>query len=209
MGLESKLNMMPQATKGSSVDEEKEKQKQEKIDKLGSLLHDEWRQGFKKSKPDDPDRFKPIKDEKVAESYEKLCTEPGSIVVDRNNKNERVIQVRQSKDGKVAIADDGKIYLDILNSSYSELSDDWKGENKFSAEVAMDEIYKAIDNGATLDDDFIESASSVIHDKWMERNSWAKEQQPELFVPYNELSEEEKEKDRVIIKKAINIFQEK
>jgi hypothetical protein len=33
----------------------------------------------------------------------------------------------------------------------------------------------------------------------MERNSWAKESSPELFVPYSQLPESEKSKDRVQI----------
>ena len=41
--------------------------------------------------------------------------------------------------------------------------------------------------------------------KWLERNgSWAPAEQNK---PYAELSEEEKEKDRVIIKKAIELYQ--
>jgi len=41
-----------------------------------------------------------------------------------------------------------------------------------------------------------------MHDKWLERNGeWAPAEQK---LPYDELSEEEKEKDRVVIKKAID-----
>ena len=94
--------------------------------------------------------------------------------------------------------------VDIANTDYANLPEDWKGENKISAEVAMNEIYKAIEIGQELNDDFVEQASEVIHVKWLERNgNWAPTEQNK---PYDELSEEEKEKGRVIIKKAIEIL---
>ncbi|HSA08274.1 MAG TPA: hypothetical protein P5099_02800 [Candidatus Moranbacteria bacterium] len=94
--------------------------------------------------------------------------------------------------------------IDIANTDYANLPEDWKGENKISAEVAMDEICKAIENGQELNSDFIEKASEIMHIKWFERNvSWAPAEQNK---PYAELSEGEKEKDRLIMKKAIEIF---
>ena len=78
-----------------------------------------------------------------------------------------------------------------------------KIENKTSAEFAVAEVEKAIEADTSLDESFIEAASSVLHDKWLERNgSWAP---PEQNKPYPELSEEEKEKDRVIIRKAVEV----
>lgn len=95
--------------------------------------------------------------------------------------------------------------VDIANTDYQDLPEDWKGENKVSAEVAMGEIYKAVEESTELDDAFVESASSVIHDKWLERNGeWAP---PEQNKPFDELDEEEKEKDRVIVRKALKIYQ--
>ena len=96
--------------------------------------------------------------------------------------------------------------IDIANTNYENLPEDWKGENKLSAEVAMNEIYEAISQQRNLDDSFVEEASSVIHDKWLERNKdWAPDEQNK---PFGELSEEEKEKDRAIIKKGIEIYQQ-
>ncbi len=93
--------------------------------------------------------------------------------------------------------------VDIANTIYTDLPEDWKGENKKSAEVAVTQVEQALRNAIPLDEQFVEIASSALHDKWLERNgSWAP---PEQNVPYSELSEEEKEKDRVIIRKAIEI----
>ena len=94
--------------------------------------------------------------------------------------------------------------VDIANTDYVNLPKDWKSEYIISAEVAMDEIYKAIENGQELNDGFVEQASEVIHIKWLERNgSWAPAEQNK---PYAKLSDKEKGKDRVIIKRAVEIF---
>jgi hypothetical protein len=60
-----------------------------------------------------------------------------------------------------------------------------------------------------LDKKFIEEASDVMHQKWLERNDWVFHPEygnPEQAKDYKDLSEEEKEKDRVIIRKAIEEF---
>ena len=116
-------------------------------------------------------------------------------------------RVKKTKDQLWQIAHEGKTEVDIANTSYEELPEDWKGENKASAEVTVTEIEKAVQAGVELDDAFVENASSVLHDKWLERNSsWASEEQKK---PYAELSEEEKEKDRVIIRKGIEMYAKK
>ena len=143
-----------------------EASKQEMINKLGSLLHEEWRAPRKKEDGTFDPRIKKTKD------------------LDWSKEN-------------------GAEEVDIANTDYNNLPEDWKGENKISAEVAVTEVEKAIDAGIPLDESFIEDASSTLHDKWLERNgSWAPAEQNK---PYTELSEEEKEKDRVIIRKAIEV----
>lgn len=39
----------------------------------------------------------------------------------------------------------------------------------------------------------------AIHNIWMKNNSWEKEYKPHLFVPYEELSDDEKNKDIDIV----------
>jgi len=112
-------------------------------------------------------------------------------------------RLKKTKD-EAWIKEHGIDEIDIANTDYANLPEDWKGENKISAEVAIEEVYGAVENKKELDDAFVESASEAMHVKWLERNgSWAP---PEQKLPYAELSEEEKEKDRVIIKKAIEIY---
>ena len=115
-------------------------------------------------------------------------------------------RMKKTKDQVWSQAHGGVEDVDIANTPYDQLPEDWKGENKISAEIAVKEIFKASAEGRDLDKKFVEEASSVLHDKWLERNGgWASEEQKK---PYAELSEEEKEKDRVIIRKAIERYLE-
>jgi hypothetical protein len=112
-------------------------------------------------------------------------------------------RIKKTEDKVWSQAHEGAMEVDIANTSYEDLPSEWQGENKISAEVAVSEVEKAVEAGLPLDESFLEVASSTLHNKWLERNgSWAP---PEQNVPYSELSEEEKEKDRVIIRKAIEI----
>lgn len=114
-------------------------------------------------------------------------------------------RMKQTKDEKW-IDDHNTDQVDIANTSYPELPEDWKGENRAAAEVAMSEVFKAVESGRELDDEFVEEASAVVHDKWLERNGeWAPDEQKK---PYEELSEDEKEKDRAQVRKAIKIYRE-
>lgn len=155
--------------------------KEEKTGELASLLHDEWRASRKK--------------------------EDGTF-------NPQVKVLVATDDGKEKWFNADKVpptakelkRQDIANTDYENLDPYYQGENKISAEVAIGEVYK---NRNAIDDynreAFIEGASNVMHEKWLERNgSWAP---PEQKLPYAELSEEEKEKDRVIIRRAIEIYQ--
>jgi len=112
-------------------------------------------------------------------------------------------RIKPTKDKVWSQAHGGAAEVDIANTPYEELPSDWQEENKASAEVAVAEVEKVIEASTEFDESFVEAASSVLHDKWLERNgSWAS---PEQNKPYSELSEEEKEKDRVIIRRAIEV----
>jgi hypothetical protein len=85
-----------------------------------------------------------------------------------------------------------------INVPYKDLSDKWQEENKKAAIAALEAVEKYPDDR--------ESGSSYIHDEWLKRHgSWAPEDQK---VPYNMLSEEDKEKDRVhynLMKSKLNL----
>jgi len=78
--------------------------------------------------------------------------------------------------------------IDIANACYTQLSPDWQQENKDAAEV----VAKIVESGKELSRNEI---GDIIHNAWLERNSWAKD--GELGVPFVQLSKEEQDKDIV------------
>lgn len=114
-------------------------------------------------------------------------------------------RVKSTKDEAWITAHNGVTEVDIANTKYEDLPEDWKAENKASADVSITQVERAKNSGVVdIDsDDFLEQASDVVHQKWLERNgSWAPAEQNK---PYADLSEEEKDKDRVMVKAAIRV----
>jgi len=94
--------------------------------------------------------------------------------------------------------------VDIANTKFEDLPSNWKYENLEAAKVAVDLVYEKIVNREKIDSKMIEEMSKIVHEKWLERNGvqWSFENQR---VAYQNLSEEEKAKDRVQIELAIQI----
>jgi len=150
------------------------------VDKLSSMLHDEWRASRKKEDGTYESRIKGTKDQEWIKKH-------------------------------------GTKEVDIANTDFAELPEDWQIENKASAFSAMEYIRRSITlDNRKLDDSFIEELSVAIHNRWRIRREfvdrydendpkwdWAKP----LMVSYDKLPEEEKEKDRVIARKAVEVFQ--
>ncbi len=152
-----------------------------------------------------------VPEQKTPEQKQQMVTELGSLLHDEwrasrkkeDGSFEPRVKTTKDETWKTAY---GTEEVDIANTSFAELPADWQGENKIAAEVAMDTVFHATEVSRTLDDSFVEEASAIVHDKWLERNGeWAPEEQKK---PFAELSEEEKEKDRVQVRKAIKIFEE-
>lgn len=96
--------------------------------------------------------------------------------------------------------------VDIANTKFEDLPSNWKRENLEAAKVAVELVYQKVIAWEDITPEMVEELSSVVHEVWMKRNSWKKENRPHLFVPYSELSEEEKAKDRDQILQAIEII---
>lgn len=94
--------------------------------------------------------------------------------------------------------------VDLVNSRYEDLPSDRQKESAASAQIAIDEINKAKKSSEELDAAFIEKVSELIHAQWLARNSDSKFSYQDL--PYDELSEDEKDKDRNFIREAITLF---
>lgn len=112
-------------------------------------------------------------------------------------------RIKDTKDQEWIKNNGGKTQVDIANTIYTKLPSDWQAENKASAVVATDLLYSAIEKNKALDKKFIEDSSNKIHIEWLKRNTYAKG--GALDVPYSKLPEVEKEKDRAVIKEAIQL----
>ena len=116
-------------------------------------------------------------------------------------------RIKKTNDQAWSKAHCGAVEVDIANTPYESLPNDWQGENIISAEVAVAEVEEAIKAGVPPDEAFIEATCSMLHDRWLERHGSSAP--PEQNRTYAELSEKEKEKDRVIIRKAIEACSKK
>jgi hypothetical protein len=94
--------------------------------------------------------------------------------------------------------------VDILNTSYADLPPKWQAENNAQAESAISLVARNMDDAMGN----IESLAAQVHEQWLSRNSWATEQKHPLAVPYSELPEEEKQKDRDVVIAAYEILSE-
>ncbi|MFB9833221.1 hypothetical protein [Actinoallomurus acaciae] len=104
------------------------------------------------------------------------------------------------------ITSHGTDQVDIANTRYQDLPADWQRETRESADLAVglvrDSWLRGVDPRS---EEFIESASSRVHDAWLRRNgAWAP---PEQRLPYAELAEEEKAKDRAFVLMALDLFE--
>lgn len=95
--------------------------------------------------------------------------------------------------------------LDIANTAFEDLPNNWQHENIQAAKVAVDLVYEKDLEKITAET--IEELSQIVHEKRLERNwiAWSFENQR---VSYKELSEEEKAKDRIQIEIAIKILKQ-
>lgn len=97
--------------------------------------------------------------------------------------------------------------VDIANTDFENLPDNWKYENIEAAKVAVDLVYEKILNLEKISIETIEEMSKIIHEKRLERNwiAWSFKNQR---VAYKDLSEEEKAKDRAQIEIVIKILKQ-
>lgn len=97
--------------------------------------------------------------------------------------------------------------VDIANCSFDELPSNWQYENLEAAKVVIGLVYDKTIAGGVLTPEEVEELSSIIHDEWLKRNDWVYNPEygnPTVAVPYDQLPEDEKEKDRAQLKPAID-----
>ena len=116
-------------------------------------------------------------------------------------------RIKKSKD-EAWNASHGTNEVDIANCSFEELPSNWQYENLEAARVAIELVYDKTISNEQFTPDEIEKMASVIHDEWLKRNDYvfgSVEQggRPDLAVPYEQLSPEEKDKDKAQLGPAI------
>ena len=94
--------------------------------------------------------------------------------------------------------------VDIANTEFEDLPYNWKYENIEAAKVAVNLVYEKILNLEKISIETIEEMSNIVHEKRLERN-WIAGSFENQRVSYEDLSEEEKEKDRLQVNIAIDI----
>ena len=84
-----------------------------------------------------------------------------------------------------------------INIPFEKLHPDWQRENLAAGRAAAEAVTKFPDD--------MEKAAEYIHIQWMKRNPKA-DYNAAQHVPYDELPEDEKEKDRVHVRTMINLM---
>lgn len=120
----------------------------------------------------------------------------------RKNNPDQTTRIKEVKGDKAWIEKNGTSKVDILNTPYDELPQDFKKENFDGSVAALKALNTALKRIAAGKDpvEAMEKASADVHAKWVERNPWADDK---LKVPYKDLSEAEKDKDRDFIRTAM------
>ena len=84
-----------------------------------------------------------------------------------------------------------------INVPFDELHPDWQRENLAAGQAAAEAVTEFPNN--------IEKAAEYIHIEWMKRNPKA-DYNAAQHVPYDELPEDEKEKDRVHVRTMMKLM---
>ena len=113
-------------------------------------------------------------------------------------------RIKITKD-KMWIKKYGTDQADIAKLNYFELPDEWKNSRWLGAKMALDVLLKEIKLGNLLDEKFVEHASNAVHEEWLGRNSGNAKDEHKLS--YEQLSEKAKEKDRLFVRAAIEIYE--
>jgi len=143
---------------------------------IGSQLHEDWRKTRLNEDGTYEPRWKKVKDENFDFDESSTC-----------RKNE-----------------DGTIEIDIANRSFSELSSDWQYENLEAGKI----VAQMVGDKTELTDEERDEMASKIHDEWLKRNDWVFDENygnPAQAVPFADLSEEEKDKDREQLKFGLEL----
>lgn len=139
--------------------------------KIASALHEDWRKTRLNADGTYEPRWKKVKDIEFVKNLD-----------------------LENMPSNVRITND-VVEIDIANSTYDMLSEDWKAENKAAAEVVATIFEKEETIGRKMTRDEV---GTIIHNEWLKRNDWVYNPEygnPALTVPFAELPADEQAKD--------------
>ncbi|CAF1095512.1 unnamed protein product [Adineta ricciae] len=167
------------------------------VQNVASRFHANWRKSFLEKNPFVRNRFKLTKSRTNYNSsdfvYPMILT-VGSCLVHRN------LKVAQSR------LNSSLLYVDILNMNYNELPSDWASENRATARIACRYVLQGLRRKRLFSQNYIDEISEIIHIQWMKRNG--EYASKDLMVPFRNLTEIEKDKDRKAVLIACITFNE-
>ena len=111
-------------------------------------------------------------------------------------------RVKPTKD-EAWIAGHGTDQVDIANTEYVDLPEDWQAENKAAAEVIVGILSESTEVPDLSDEEHINMVGEKIHTAWLARNEWAKG--GDLDVPFKDLPADEQAKDINQLKIALSL----
>lgn len=100
-----------------------------------------------------------------------------------------------------------KTEVDIVNTEFEDLPSNRKYENLEAAKVAISLVSEKVLHWEEINSESLEEMAEIVHNKWLERN-WMEWSFDFQRVSYDQLSEEEKAKDRNQLLQAIEIVKE-
>ena len=145
-----------------------------------------------------------------SEEYEKMIENIAVLV----HKKFRNLYREKNKGIRIKITIDeawikkhGTNQADLAKLDYFELPKDWQKSRWLGSKAALDALLEKNKLGESLDEKFIEYASNLVHEEWLDRNRSSAEDK--YKIPYKKLSEDAKEKDRIFVRAAIEIYSSK
>lgn len=138
---------------------------------------------------------------------DRLAKSPEETTRFRKTKDTAWIKANEGT-GLLRKNDSGEHEADLLGiDAAQELPREYKADTERSAMIALGAVINASREGRTLDDAFIDEVATVIHVRWLDVHGNDEYTTPEQKLPYAELSEAEKDRDRLFVRFAIEEYE--
>lgn len=113
-------------------------------------------------------------------------------------------RVKETKDA-AWIEANGTDQVDIANSTFDQLPEDWKAENKAAADVVVGVMVARNGEVNLADEATRNEVGGIVHDAWLSRNEWAAG--GDLDKPFDQLPLDEQAKDISQVEVAQRVFE--